>query len=198
MDAIGKPWEHCDNRVVVGLDIMEQVERRPRCRSRGRVMMQKSAALWVGGQRYVYVGDYQLVANYGRDVSVKVWESRCATCGELFRTNATITQATLRLSRRCSNCLAAGAAATRRRATKQSVTPEDIALLRTLARNPTASRDDLIAALHWRTKNPQRKVTHRLVRFLNRGLIVRKHNGFELTDKGKRTIAVGEDWAIDA
>jgi hypothetical protein len=152
--------------------------------------MMKGAALWVRGQRYVYVGDYQLVANYGRDVSVKVWESRCATCGELFRTNATITQATLRrLSRRCSNCLAAGAAPTRRRATKQSVTPEEIALLRALADNPTASRDDLIAALYWRTKSPQRKVSHRLIRFLNRGLIVRKHNGFEVTDNGKRTIA---------
>jgi hypothetical protein len=161
-------------------------------------MKQKGAALWVGGQRYVYVEDYELLANYGRDVSVKVWESRCATCGELFRTNATMTQATLRrLSRRCSNCLAAGATATRRRLTKQSVTPEDIALLRALANNPRALRDDLIAALLWRTKTPQRKVSHRLIMFLNRGLIMRKNNRFELTDKGMRTIGAGEEKAID-
>jgi hypothetical protein len=37
-----------------------------------------------------------------------------------------------------------------------------------------------------------------LRRFLNGGLIVRKHNGFELTDKGKGTIAAGEEKAIDA
>ena len=86
----------------------------------------------------------------------------------------------------------------RRRAPKPSATPEDIALLRILADNPTASRDDLIAALHRRTTNPQRKVTDTLRRFLNGGLIVRKHNGFELTDKGKGTIAAGEEKAIDA
>jgi hypothetical protein len=110
-------------------------------------MMQKGAALWVGGQRYVYVADYEHVTKYGRDVSIKVWESKCATCGQLFRTNATITQATLRrLNRRCLNCLAPGVAVKRRCAPKQSATPEDIALLRILADNPTASRDDLIGA----------------------------------------------------
>jgi hypothetical protein len=61
-----------------------------------------------------------------------------------------------------------------------------------------APRDDLIAALHWRTTKPQRKVTDTLRRFLNGGLIVRKHNGFELTDKGKGTIAAGDEKAIDA
>jgi hypothetical protein len=165
-------------------------------RARGRTVMMKGAALWVGGQRYVYVADFEHVTQEGRDVSIKVWESTCATCGQLFRTNATITQAALRrLNRRCLNCLAAGVAVTRRRAPKQSATPEDIALLRILADKPTASRDDLIPALHWRTTNPQRKVADTLRRFLNGGLIVRKHNGFELTHQGKRTIAAGEETA---
>jgi nucleotidyltransferase/DNA polymerase involved in DNA repair len=76
-------------------------------------MMQKGAALWVGGQRYVFA-DYEHVTKYGRDVPIKVWESKCATCGQLFRTNATITQATLRrLNRRCLNCLAPGVAVKR-------------------------------------------------------------------------------------
>jgi predicted methyltransferase len=46
-----------------------------------------------------------------------------------------------------------------------------------------------------RRRAPQRKVTDTLRRFLNGGLIVRKHNGFELTDKGKGTIAANEEKA---
>jgi hypothetical protein len=38
-------------------------------------MMQKGAALWVGGQRYVYVADYEHVTKYRRDVSIKVWRA---------------------------------------------------------------------------------------------------------------------------
>jgi hypothetical protein len=162
-------------------------------------MMQKGAALWVGGQRYVYVGDYELVANYGRDVSIKVWESKCAICGQSFRTNASITQARLRrLNRRCSACLAAGLPVKQRRALTQSAAPEEIAVLCTLADNPRASRHDLIAVLHRRTTNAQRKVTHTLRRFLNDGLIVRKNNGFELTYAGRSTIEASEEQAIDA
>ena len=50
MDAIGKPAEHCDKRVVVGLDITEHAERCPRCRSGGRVMMKGAAFTWRKGE----------------------------------------------------------------------------------------------------------------------------------------------------
>ena len=156
--------------------------------------MRKGAALWVDGRRYVYVADYEGLTEYGRDVSMKVWESTCTTCGQSFRTTGTITQGALRgLNRRCLNCVTTDVAVKRCRVRKQSATPEDVALLRILAENPTPSRDDLIAALHRRATNPQRRVTHTLRRFLKDGLIVRKNNGFEVTHAGGCKIAASED-----